>query len=199
MQLWAGVGSTWSIRALLCAKIAGISVDIKVINLSSEASKTELLHVSETGLVPVLIASDDHSVVVHDSLAIAEYFNELSNGALYPADLNTRTKARSLAAEIHSGFSAIRSCYPFSCDASLESGLLTAREQKELDRLNTIFSAAEGAFYFQKASIVDAFLAVMAWRLDQYGIKLAPEAERYAKSLLTWELFQEVAAEVRQW
>ncbi len=128
MQLWVGVGSTWSIRALLCAKITGISVDIKVINLSSQASKTELLHVSEAGLVPVLIASDDHSVVVHDSLAIAEYFNELSNGALYPEDRNARAKARSLMAEIHSGFGAIRSCYPFSCDASLESGLLTARE-----------------------------------------------------------------------
>ena len=109
--LTVGTDSTWSLRAWICSQLAGIDVRVKVINLSKVNAKSYIREVSQAGLVPIL---KDNDLNIHDSLAIAEYFNECSENTLFPKSKSQRAIARSLCAELHSGFINLRSACPFS-------------------------------------------------------------------------------------
>jgi len=122
MQLFIGTVSTWSLRALICAKIAETNIQTTFFNLADEDDRRVLKQISPTALVPFL---RDGQVEVHDSLAIAEYLNEKTSGRLYPEDSASRALSRSLCAEIHSGFVSVRREMPFSpsgqCPAHIPS------------------------------------------------------------------------------
>lgn len=111
MKLIVGTDSTWSLRAWICSQLAQISLELNVVDLTETGYKSKILTHSPTGLVPALIVSD---LVIHDSLAIAEYFNEYSEGVLYPKSQSERALARSLCLELHSGFMNLRYHCPFS-------------------------------------------------------------------------------------
>ena len=149
------------------------------------------------GLVPWL---DDGELRIHDSLAIAEYLHELCPARhLYPTDRAERAKARSLCAELHAGFGQIRSRLPFFLGAPTQSEP-PVETIGELARLQTIWSQARGRFYFEEAGILDAFYAVMAYRLASYGISLPGQAGAYQQALLAWPLWQETLVKARlQW
>lgn len=195
IRLICGTESTWSLRAWMCAHLVGVSFEEQVIPLGAAGYKAELLKHSDTGLVPVL---DTGEYKIHDSLAICEYLNEISGGALLPARLEDRARARSLCAELHAGFPAIRTQCPFS---SRTSGVLPESDNiaAELKRLEDIFTGARLPYMFDKAGMVDAFYAIMAYRLQSYDVLLAGKAGEYQRSLLDWDLLKAAVARAIGW
>ncbi|GAB1255596.1 glutathione S-transferase [Aurantivibrio plasticivorans] len=197
MELVVGDCSTWSIRALMCLALAEINVTERIIPLGQPGYEKALSGVSDSMLVPVLIDGDTR---IHDSLAIAEYANELSAGLLWLHDLNERGLARSLVCELHSGFAQIRTLMPFNWVVSRPVDISDAPAvQKELRRLDAIWSQAGSTFYFSTPSVVDAFYAVLAYRLNAYGITLSGAAGRYQHALLQWPLFNQVLERAKGW
>lgn len=196
MQLIVGTNSTWSLRAWICGRIAELDLAVSVIDLQKPECKEELKRVSTTGLVPVLLAGE---LQIHDSLAIAEYFNELSNGALYPSNQAERAIARSLVSELHSGFIAVRSACPFSLEPVSPASFQAESLISELARIEEIFASARLPYMFDKPSAVDAFYAVMAYRLNGYGIHLNGKAGEYQNSLLKWAALIDAIETMHEW
>lgn len=196
MELIVGIDSTWSLRAWLCCQIAQIDMQVKVIDLSASQYKTHIEQYNRAGLVPVLVIDN---YTVHDSLAIAEFINEKSAGLLYPESISDRAIARSLTAELHSGFMNLRSQCPFTLDPVEPLNNISPELQREINRVADIFSKAQGDFMFQQPGIVDAFYAILAVRLATYDIKLTPKAERYKQRLLAWPLLVQAIELAKHW
>lgn len=196
MQLIVGTGSTWSLRVWICLQLADIQTSDKVIDLSSEHYKSAILNYSPTGLVPALI---DDTLVIHDSLAITEYINERAQGVLYPNNIQQRTLARSLCAEMHSGFSQLRHQCPFTTKQRPKNNVLSGEIEAEIARIENIFSLANMPYMFESAGAVDAFYAILAFRLKSYGITLQGKAGEYQNSLLNWSLLKEAIEQAKQW
>ncbi len=196
MELVVGMESTWSLRVWLCAKMVNVDLTETVIDLSLADYKTILYQHSPSGLVPALKTD---SLVIHDSLAIIEYLNELTKGALYPISLEDRAIARSLCAEMHSGFHQLRQQCPFSSANSTPLEVIPDSVQGELLRVEAIFAQAEGPFMFERPSAVDACYAILAYRLQQYGVYLTGDAGKYQQSLLQWPLLKSAIKQVQQW
>ena len=191
-----GTDSTWSLRAWICSQLAQINIDLVVINLSRENYKSEILKHSSTGLVPAL---NEGSVVIHDSLAIAEYLNEVSHGSIYPKVSSERALARSYCAELHSGFFNIRALCPFTLEKVTPLTDFDEKTKAELVRIEAIFAAAHLPFMFNSASVVDAYYAILAFRLNAYGINFTGKAGDYQKSLLDWPILQQAIKLAGKW
>lgn len=194
--LVVGTDSTWSLRTWICAHLAEISLSVHVIDLAKENYKEDILQYSPTGLVPALLTPNG---VVHDSYAICEYLNEVSAQRLFPDSLDQRALARSLCAEMHSGFMHIRSQCPFTLDKVNPVTSVTDELKQELLRVESIFGSAKGGFMFDNASMVDAFYAILAYRLNHYGIQFSDQAGEYQQSLLNWPLLQQAIQEAALW
>jgi glutathione S-transferase len=142
---------------------------------------------SPAGRVPVLI---DGELAVWDSLAIVEYLHErFPHRGVWPADAAARARARSLAAEMHSGFGALRQHCPMNIEAALpEAGARVLRElpavRRDLERIAEIFGAASGPFLFGAFGAVDAYYAPVALRARTYALPLPAAAAAYAERLL---------------
>ncbi|MGL4356920.1 MAG: glutathione S-transferase [Aeromonas popoffii] len=197
LVLTVGTGSTWAMCAALVLAMSGLAWQEQVFDLEDAKALQRLKRVGPAGLVPWL---DHDGVRIHDSLAIAEYLHELCpDRRLYPASLAERALARSLCAELHSGFGQIRSQLPFFLGAPTRSEP-PVEAIGELARLQTVWSQAREPFYFGEAGIIDAFYAVMAHRLASYGIVLPGQAGAYQQALLAWPLWQETLLKARlQW
>ncbi|WP_429048027.1 glutathione S-transferase N-terminal domain-containing protein [Aeromonas hydrophila] len=197
LVLTVGTGSTWAMRAALVLAMSGLEWQEQVFDLEDAKELQRLKRLAPAGLVPWL---DHDGVRVHDSLAIAEYLHELCPARrLYPEARAERALARSLCAELHAGFRQIRTLQPFFLGAPTRSEP-PVEAIGELARLQTIWSQARGPFYFGEAGILDAFYAVMAYRLASYGIQLPGQAGAYQQALLAWPLWQQTLVKARlQW
>ncbi|RBO83339.1 glutathione S-transferase N-terminal domain-containing protein [Marinomonas aquiplantarum] len=191
MKLVVGTLSTWSLRAWLCSQLAGANVKLQGIDLQSESDKAELRKLSPTGLVPALLIGD---IVVHDSLAIAEYFNDFSDGALYPLSALEKAVARSLCAELHAGFVTLRQECPFSLQPVTPLTEISSDLRHELNRVDEIFCQAKGPFMFDSPGAVDAFYGILAYRIADYDLPLSDKAKHYQQALLAWPLLQQAIA-----
>jgi glutathione S-transferase len=188
MQLYIGNKnySSWSMRPWVLLRQFGIAFDEVMVRFDSfEAGstfKTTLAGLSPTGKVPLLV--DDGGLVVWDTLAMAEYLAECHpEHALWPRDARQRARARSLCAEMHAGFTGLRSRCPMNIEASLpEIGAQMLAEhpavQADLDRLVAMWSAAladsGGPFLFGTFSIADAYFAPVVARLRTYALPVPP-------------------------
>ena len=184
--------SSWSMRPWVLLEQAGIAfeeVKIRFDAFSPESKfKTELARVTPTGRVPVLLDGD---LAVWDTLAIAEYVAEkFPAKQLWPQDAPARARARSVCAEMHSGFGAFRSHFPMNIEASLpDVGERVLAEHAEvradLDRLVGMWSAllAErgGPLLFGGFSIADAYFAPVVMRLRTYGVPVPPNIAAYMR------------------
>ncbi len=196
MELVVGTGSTWSLRAWMCARLAGITISEQVIDLNSDGYKTKVLKHSPAGLVPVL---KNGPLVIHDSLAIIEYLNECSHGSLFPNSEEKRAQARSLCAELHSGFMTLRAQCPFSLKEVVLFDEPDEVINKEIARIKAIFEQATNPFMFDKEGAVDAFYAILAFRLNSYGIRFQGKAGDYQKSLLAWRILTDAIKHAGEW
>ena len=193
MQLYIGNKnySSWSMRPWVLLRQAGIAFDEVKLRFDAftpdSRFKTELARISPAGRVPVLVDAD---LVVWDTLAIAEYVAEkFPAKALWPQDAKARARARSVCAEMHSGFSALRSHFPMNVEASLpEVGERVLREQAgvrdDLARLVGMWSAllesSRGPLLFGQFSIADAFFAPVVMRIKTYQLPLPALIQAYA-------------------
>ena len=191
LQLYVGNKnySSWSLRPWLLMRHAGIEFSEIALRLSFDNDsefKRALAPVTPAGRVPVLV---DDGFAVWDTLAIAEYLAEkFPAKKLWPADVKQRARARSLCAEMHSGFGALRSNCPMNIEASLADvgkRLLAEKDdlRSDLQRIVQMWSeqlkASGGPFLFGEFGIVDAFFAPVTWRITSYGLPVPDEIKHY--------------------
>ncbi|MFC5429058.1 glutathione S-transferase family protein [Paraburkholderia denitrificans] len=176
--------SSWSMRPWLLLTHFGIPFDEVLIELDEPGTKAAILQYSASGKVPCLMPDDGFPV--WDSLAIAETLAErFPKHALWPRDANARARARSVSAEMHSGFFALRNAMPMNIRLT-RPGVGTAPDVlSDIARIDAIWreclAASGGPFLFGEFSIADAMYAPVVMRFNSFQPKLSPEAGAYAR------------------
>jgi len=186
--------SSWSMRPWVLMRGLGMPFEEKKLSFMlglGSGFRDAMLKISPAARVPVLIDGD---LTVWDSLAIAEHLHErFPDHGVWPRALPQRTRARTLCAEMHSGFGALRQHCPMNVEASLpEVGARVLREQpqvqRDLARIDQMWSealtASGGPFLFGAFGAVDGYFAPVALRVRTYGLPLSPAAAGYAQRLL---------------
>ena len=196
MQLYIGNKnySSWSMRPWVLMTQAGIDFDEVLLRFDAFTAesrfKREARKVNPAGRVPVLV---DDGFAVWDTLAIAEYLAEkYPDMQLWPTQRLARARARSLCAEMHSGFGALRSHCPMNVEAPLaEVGARLMREQPALQRdlarmvqmWETQLREHGGPFLFGDFCIADAFFAPVCVRITAYGLPVSDVAAAYVERI----------------
>ena len=184
--------SSWSMRPWVLLRQAGIDFEevmVRFDGFGPEAQFKQLIApINPVGKVPVLVHD---GLVVWDTLAIAEYVAEqFPEHALWPSERTARARARSLCAEMHSGFAALRSACPMNIEAHLpEVGALALRDKPgvraDLQRLTTMWSQllAEhgGPMLFGRFSVADAYFAPVLMRIRTYGLPVPDDVAAYVE------------------
>jgi glutathione S-transferase len=197
MQLYIGNKnySSWSMRPWVLMRQAGIPFDEVMVRFDAFSPgsqfKTEVLRLNPAGRVPVLV---DDGLAVWDTLAIAEYLAErFPDKHLWPADMRARARARSVCAEMHSGFGALRNHFGMNIEAALpEVGARVLKENAEVrDNVARILamwiellSQHGGPMLFGAFSIADAFFAPVVMRLRTYGVPLPTMVSAYVERVV---------------
>jgi glutathione S-transferase len=181
--------SAWSLRGWLLCQLAGLAVEEQRVERSA-ADRAELLLLSPSVLVPRLT---HEGASVWDTLAIAEYLNELYPEAqMLPADRIARAHCRSISGEIHSGFSNLRSALPMNLKVRHTKFPVFSGARPDIERIETIWQEAlnayGGPFLFGKQpTIADAMYAPVTTRFRTYAVKLSPLSEAYCDTIAGWE------------
>jgi glutathione S-transferase len=184
--------SSWSMRPWVLLKQAGIAFEEVMVRFGDQpfdagsSFKQAVLAVSPGGRVPVLL---DEGFAVWDTLAIAEYLAEkFPERQLWPQDAKARARARSVCAEMHSGFGALRSACPMNIEAELsQTGAIVWRDQaavrNDVQRIVTMWTELleqhQGPLLFGAFSIADAYFAPVCMRLKTYGLPVPAHITAY--------------------
>ncbi|PWG61080.1 glutathione S-transferase [Sediminicurvatus halobius] len=181
--------SSWSLRGWLALRRAGVTPDLIRLPLDTPEFHEAIRRHSPTGRVPVLHHDD---VTVWDSLAIAEYANEIfAEGSLWPAERVARAEARAAVAEMHSGFAALRAALPMNCRARGRRVETTPPVAADIERLQALWGDAlarhGGPGLFGPPGIAEAFFAPVALRFRTYGIAVQGAAGEWLARLLADE------------
>lgn len=181
--------SSWSFRPWLFLKYHEIEFEEIRIPLYQEDSKAKILQYSPSGKVPVLL---DGELRIWDSLAILEYLAErFPQTQGWPDDFAERARARSLAAEMHSGFTALRTYCGMNCRRPPTAKHLPEGVQPDIDRIGEIWRqcrlkyTGEGPWLFGRFGIVDAMFAPVVFRFHSYQLPINPEAQAYMQTILS--------------
>ena len=197
--------SSWSLRPWLLMRQTGIAFEEVPLRFDSFAPgsqfKQALAGISPTGQVPVLV---DGALAVWDTLAIAETLAEMHpDQGVWPRDAAARAQARSVCAEMHSGFGALRSACPMNIEAHLpDVGALAWRDQPavraDVERLVQMWSglldAHSGPMLFGDFSAADAFFAPVCMRLVTYALPVPPHIGDYIERVRALPALQEWTA-----
>jgi glutathione S-transferase len=184
--------SSWSMRPWVLLKQADIAFEEVLVRFDTFDAqshfKNEILKVNPAGRVPTLV---DDGLVVWDTLAIAEYVAEkFPDKQLWPQDAKKRARARSVCAEMHSGFGALRTHCPMNIEASLpEVGAVVWRDQpavrSDLQRVIGMWSSLleenKGPMLFGEFSIADAFFAPVCMRIKNYALPVPGHITDYIR------------------
>lgn len=182
--------SSWSLRPWLLLTQAGIpfrEVKVRFDSFAADSAfKATVGRISPVGKVPVLV---DDSFAVWDTLAIAEYVAErFPEMHFWPADARQRARARSVCAEMHSGFTALRNHCPMNIEASLpEVSRIVWRDQAgvraDLARIEAIWTELlathGGPMLFGDFGIADAYYAPVCSRIRTYALPVSPAVAAY--------------------
>lgn len=184
--------SSWSLRPWVLMRELAIPFAETVIPLGNVPRYPSTADVSPSGRVPCL---RDGQLLVWDSLAITEYLTE-RHEHVWPADAAARAWARCAAAEMHSGFFALREICSMSCGIRARLNEMPAPLANELKRLNALWldglQRFGGPFLAgPRFTAVDAFFAPVAFRVQSYGLQLEPAAMQYVARLLELKPMQE--------
>lgn len=186
--------SSWSLRPWLVLRQAGIPFEEVRIPLWQPESATLLATWSPSGKVPAL---HDGDIRVWDSLAICEYLNErFPEQGLWPADAAARAVARSVSAEMHAGFDALRQNMVMNIRARYPGKGRTPECLADIDRIVAIWTdcrarfGSDGDFLFGRFGIADAMFAPVVLRFQTYDVALEGAARAYADAVLALPALQ---------
>lgn len=192
--------SSWSLRGWLALRHAGIDFDEVRIFLDQPETAAEIAKYSPSGKVPAL---KDGGLIVWESLAICEYAAERAaeqGRPQWPADPKARAIARSVSAEMHAGFTALRGALPMNLRATGRRSDLTSSVVADIDRIERIWAECRGRFahdpqdgpwLFGQWSMADAMYAPVATRFVTYGIHRPGIFDDYIATVIADPLFQE--------
>ena len=201
MKLYIGSKnySSWSLRPWVVVRLLDLQFD--EVNVEVDGKGASARHTySPNGLVPCV--HDDDGAVAFDSLSILELLAEKAPGAaatgfVWPTDRKERALARSLCAEMHSGFTEIRNTMPMNIKMSTANEhALSPKAATELARIEAIWSqciaASGGPFLFgARMSAVDAFYAPLCYRFSTYNVALGGVAAAYVVDVLAHPILKE--------
>ncbi|MEG2805638.1 glutathione S-transferase family protein [Stenotrophomonas sp.] len=187
--------SSWSMRPWVLMSQAGIPFEEVMLRFDSfepaSRFKRAATALSPSATVPVLV---DDALVVWDTLAIAEYLAErFPDKGLWPQAVADRARARSVCAQMHSGFGALREHFPMNIEAHLPAvGARVLREQpavvEDLARLQSLWEGLlarhDGPLLFDGFSIADAFFAPVVMRLHTYAVPVSARVQAYMAAVL---------------
>lgn len=184
--------SSWSMRPWVLLTQAGITFEEVLVRFGTDpfsphsSFKQAVQAVNPGGRVPVLV---DDGFAVWDTLAIAEYLSEkFPDKQLWPRDVKARARARSVCAEMHSGFGALRSACPMNIEAPLsETGAIIWRDRaavrSDVQRIVTMWTELleqhNGPMLFGEFSIADAYFAPVCMRMKTYALPVPDTITRY--------------------
>jgi glutathione S-transferase len=177
----------WSLRGWLLCKMAGLEFGEMTAASDDPSTRAELLLLSPSFLVPCLT---HNGIKVWDTLAIAEYLNEiLPDAGLLPEALAARAHCRSVSGEMHSGFSNLRSALPMNLKAYHPGFKVWAGAQADIDRVKFIWreslDAHGGTFLFGPSpGMADAMFAPVVTRFLTYDVKLDADCAAYCKAIM---------------
>ena len=187
--------SSWSLRPWIAMKMLKIAFEEKRIPLYVPGAKDEILKHSPAGKVPCLV---DGGTRIWDSLAILEYLAE-KHPQLWPADRAERARARSISAEMHSGFPNLRQHMSMNVRKRFPGKGHTPEVDAEIARIQAIWSAAKKPFLFGGFGAADAMYAPVVLRFRTYDVELAPACRAYSDAVLALEPMREwIAAAERE-
>jgi glutathione S-transferase len=171
--------SSWSMRPWVALTAAGLAFETEKLLLDTPAFTQRALELSPTGKVPVLLDGD---LTVWDTLAIIEYAYE-SAPNIWPADKAQRARARSLCAQMHSGFTALRNAMPMNIEAILPGIGHTPAALADVQALETLWGQElqghGGPFLFGQWCAADAYFAPVIMRLITHGVPVSAWTEAY--------------------
>jgi glutathione S-transferase len=187
--------SSWSMRPWVLMRQAGIAFEEVMVRFDGFSPQSQFKQrvgtLSPAGKVPILV---DDGLVVWDTLAIAEYVAErFPEHQLWPRERAARARARSVCAEMHSGFSALRSACPMNIEARLpEIGGLVLRDQSgvrsDLERITQMWSSLlrehGGPMLFGAFSVADAYYAPVVMRLRTYELPVPEDVAAYMQRVV---------------
>jgi glutathione S-transferase len=187
--------SSWSLRPWLVLKHLGVPFEEVVIALQQPTTAAEIRRYSPSGKVPALLDGD---VTLWDSLAICEHLNErFPDRALWPTEPKARATARSVSAEMHSGFTALRTDMPMNVCGSFPAVPRRPEVQQDIARIQALWTecrkthGAGGPFLFGAYSIADAMFAPVVTRFRSYCVPMDGEVARYADTHWTLPAMQQ--------
>ena len=188
--------SSWSMRPWLALRANKIPFEELFIPLyTGDEDKQRILGITKSGKVPALIDGD---ITVWDSLAIIEYLAErFPQARLWPEDRAGRAHARSVSAEMHSGFSALRNECAMNLHRPIRAIALSADAYADVARIQQIWTecreryAKYGPYLFGSFGAADAMFAPVVHRFRTYEVPVSPEAHRYMDTMMGLEAFQE--------
>jgi glutathione S-transferase len=179
--------SSWSFRAWLALAKLGVDFEEIRVALFVEGYKQRLLQHSPAGKVPVYLDGD---IVVWESLAILEHLAQ-THASLLPDTMPARALARSIAAEMHAGFSALRSAMPMNCRATGRRVAIGDAIAADIARIQAIWiecrlaAASRGPWLFGSFTIADAMYAPVVSRFHTYGVTCNGAAAEYMRTVLS--------------
>jgi len=185
--------SSWSLRPWLVLRHFDIPFEDEVLMLSGEGWQDTLAKRSPTGKVPVLIDGD---LAVPETIAIIEYLAEtFPDKQIWPADREDRARARAAAAEMHAGFTALRSNAPMNLRASHPGKVDADAVRRDLHRVEQLWgehlARSGGPFLFGAFTAADAMFAPLASRLRTYALPVSDTAAAYVEAIYSLPAFQD--------
>lgn len=188
--------SSWSLRPYVALVQSGLPFECTTILLDRDTTKGEIAKVTPAGKVPVL---HHEGAVIWDSLAICEYVSELAPAAqLWPADRMQRAKARSVSAEMHSAFAALRNHCSMDIGGTRPTptdptALADARRVQDI--WNECLAASGGPFLFGKPTIADAMFAPVTTRFTTYNLPVDARCREYIAAVAALPSMKQWAAD----
>jgi len=175
--------SSWSMRPWLLLRQLEIPFEEEKLSFNAPDFETRVRAVSPVGKVPVLVDGD---FVVWDSLAIAEYLAEkFPDRGIWPRDPRARARARSICAEMHAGFGALRDRLPMNCELLLKNVAFERAVERDIARVVASWTecrerfGAEGPFLFGAFSAADAYYAPVVRRFLGFSVSVPEVAANY--------------------
>lgn len=185
--------SSWSLRAWLGAKMTGQEFEEIVLPLWTEDFYAHIDEYSPTGKVPVLI---DDDVAVWESIAILDYLHhKFPHAGIWPKDLKAFAHAKSVAAEMHAGFMALRSAAPMNLRENRDHMDMDEKVTDDVARIeeswHRCIQNSGGPFLFGHFSGADAMYAPVVFRLHGYGVDVSDDTRAYMDRILKHPFIEE--------